>query len=301
MLTRAVMTALLITAPAALHGQSEATLKDYFEGRSVKVKIAMPGTDDGIDIYPDAQKPLDYSRHASRLKENGTAIKAGDEAMVTKIKVKDKLIEFQLDGGGYGTLGDETSTTVPVTVTPKTKHEENLEDQLKRESDPARRRALKEELDDLEDEREREDARNRASVASAEETRKANIRQRRLEGGSRFNIRYPNGVPPEALGPDAIKAALAAYVDFPGPFAQEAPHEGLPVGTDAAPRAGSSGLPTKGMLEAEVEQILGEPDRSTERMEGQLKVTTRVYRAPAGEVTAEFVEGVLIRYTMKSN
>jgi len=298
---RALLIALMLATPAALHAQSEATLKDYFEGKSVKVKIAMPGTEDGVDIYPGAEKPLDFSRHATRLKDNGTAIKAGDEAMVTKIKVKSKLIEFQLDGGGYGTLGDETSTTVPVTVATKTKHGEYLEDQLERESDAARRREIKEELDDLEEERERENARNRASVASAEETRKANIRQRRLEGGSRFNIRYANGVPPEALTPDAIKAALAAYVDFPGPFAQEAPHEGLPVGTDAAPRAGSSALPTKGMLEAEVDQILGKPERTSDRMEGRLKVTTRVYRAPAGQVTAEFVEGVLIRYAMTSN
>jgi hypothetical protein len=36
-------------------------------------------------------------------------------------------------------------------------------------------------------------------------------------------------------------------------------------------------------------------------MEGRLKVTSRVYSTNAGVVTAEFVEGVLIRYTMTSN
>ena len=36
-------------------------------------------------------------------------------------------------------------------------------------------------------------------------------------------------------------------------------------------------------------------------MEGRLKVTTRVYATEKGQVTAEFVEGVLIRYTMTSN
>ena len=51
----------------------------------------------------------------------------------------------------------------------------------------------------------------------------------------------------------------------------------------------------------EADQLLGTPEKSTDRLEGKLKVTTRVYRAEAGRVTAEFVEGVLIRYTMTSN
>jgi hypothetical protein len=66
-------------------------------------------------------------------------------------------------------MGDETSSDVAVSSTPKTKREQNLEAELKRETDPVRRRQIKEELDDLRKEREREDARNRAEVADAEE------------------------------------------------------------------------------------------------------------------------------------
>jgi hypothetical protein len=36
-------------------------------------------------------------------------------------------------------------------------------------------------------------------------------------------------------------------------------------------------------------------------MEGRLKVTSRVYSTANGLVTAEFVEGVLFRYSMTSN
>ena len=103
-----------LLAPAVVQAQSEAALRDYFEGRTVKVKLAMPGTEDGVDIYPGTAKPLDYPRHAGRLKSNGTALRAGDDALVTKVKVKSNLIEFQLDGGGYGTMGDETSSSVGV-------------------------------------------------------------------------------------------------------------------------------------------------------------------------------------------
>lgn len=297
MIRSVVLLAMLV--PAALAAQSEDALRRYFEGKTVTVKLAMPGTENGVDVYPGTDKPLDYPRHADRLKDYGTALKAGDAALVTKVKVKSKLIEFQLDGGGYGTSGDETSTTVGTSSAPKTRREQNLEGELKRETDPAKRRAIKEELDDLKAAREREDARNRAAVAEAEETRKANIRQRRLQGGSRFNIRYRNGVPPSALTPDAVKAALATYVDFSEPRTEPTPipGAGAPI---AAPAPSPSGLPRKGMLSGEVDKLLGSPARSSERAEGKLRVTTRVYSTDAGEVSAEFVEGVLIRYQVTS-
>jgi hypothetical protein len=292
----------LVFVPAAAHGQSEAALREYFEGRTVKVKIAMPGTESGVDVYPGTARPLDFPRHAARLKDNGTALKAGAEALVTKIKVKSKLIEFQLDGGGYGTMGDETSSGVSVGSTPKTRREQNLEGELKRESDPVRRREMKEELDDLKKDREREDARNRASLAEAQESKKANIRQRRLEGGSRFNIRYNDGVPAAALTPAAVRAALAAYVEFPE--AADLAPSGVPSAplTPAAEAAlpAPGRLPSKGMLLADADRLLGTPLKTSERMEGKLRVTTRTYASSAGRVAAEFVEGVLIRYTVTS-
>jgi hypothetical protein len=294
--TFVLITGLLL--PAALQAQSEAALREYFEGRTVRVKLAMPGTEDGVDIYPGSSKPLDYPRHAARLKDYGTAIKSGSDALVTKVKVKSKLIEFQLDGGGYGTMGDETSSSVGVSDAPKTKREQNLEGELRRETDPARRRAIKEELDDLKAERERENARNRAAVADAQESKKANIRQRRLEGGSRFNLRYRDGVPVSALTVGSVKDALDAYLEFPEPRADTATAP-QPFGQTPTPPS-SGGLPSKGMLQADVDQMLGTPEKSTDRAEGKLKVTSRVYRTRAGTVTAEFVEGVLIRYTITS-
>jgi hypothetical protein len=299
-----------------LAAQSEAALKEYFEGRTVSPKLALPGTEDGVDVYPGTPRPLDYSRYASRLKDNGASIKAGEPVIVTKVKVKDRHIEFQLGGGGYGTFGDETSDNVSTPAAEKTKREKNLEAEIKREADPVKKREMREELDDLKSEREREDARNRASVAEAEEHRKQNIRQRRLEGGSRFNIRYREGVPAKALSPDAVMSALAEYVDF-GQLRQQAASPtdvreqlGSAVGQrpadvreqvgPQAERPPQAGLPRKGMLLKDVEALLGPAARASERKEGTLKVLTREYATPEGRVTAEFVEGVLIRYTVKS-
>src|SRR5215210_3107327 len=47
--------------------------------------------------------------------------------MITRIKLKDKLIEFQLGGGGYGTAGDDTDTSAYVASVPKSIREKTLE------------------------------------------------------------------------------------------------------------------------------------------------------------------------------
>lgn len=296
---------LLMLAAARLEAQSEDELRRYFEGKRVTLKIAMPGTEQGVDIFPGTDRPLDYPRYADRLKDNGTAIAAGQDAMITKVRVKSKHIEFQLDGGGYGTMGDETSTSVYVGSTPKSKREKNLEAELKQEQDPVRRRQIKEELDDLRNAREREDASNRAEVADAEEQKKENLRQRRLEGGSRFNVRYQDRLPDEVLTPNGLETALAEYVSFPslpvntaGSAGAERPANGDEVATAPGP---PGALPRKGMSPAEVEGLLGPPVTTTERTEGTLRVVTRIYRSGDGRVTAEFVEDVLFRYSMTSN
>jgi hypothetical protein len=225
--------------------------------------------------------------------------------MITKIRVKSKHIEFQLDGGGYGTMSDETSTSVSVASTPKSKRERNLEAELKREQDPVKRRELQEELDDLQNEREREDARNRAEVADAEEQKKQNVRQRRVEGGSRFNVRYRDLLPETVLTPKGLEAALAEYVTFPSlPVNTFASNERVepvePEDQDASP-APPSGLPRKGMTASEVEALLGQPVQISDRAEGNLRVVTHTYRSDDGQVTAEFVEDVLFRYSVTSN
>jgi hypothetical protein len=287
----------LVLMPRIVTAQSEVVLKEYFEGRTVVPKLAMPGTDDGVDVFPGSARPLDYSRYASRLKQYGTAIKAGEAVIVTKIKVKSRHVEFQLGGGGYGTFGDETSSNVSTAAAPKTKREKNLEAEIQRETDPAKKRAMREELDDLKAAREREDARNRSTVAEAEEHRKENIRQSRVESGSRFNIRYTDVVPADAMTPSGIMAALAQYVSF-GDLDVGG---GEPAASARPSSPATPGTLHKGMLVQDVDQALGAPLNTVERTEGSLRVVQRKYSSPLGQVTAEFVEGVLIRYTVTSD
>src|SRR5258708_1948993 len=155
-----------------------------------------------------------------RVKATGIAIRSGESVLVTKVRVKDKLIEFQLAGGGFGTFGDDTSSSVSVPSVSKSNRERDLERLVKDETDRDQKRRLQRELDDLRNDRQREDGRNRAAAVTAEEAKKTRIATTRLHSGSRFNIRYNEGVP-RGLGPDGVMRALAEYVDFP--FARDRP------------------------------------------------------------------------------
>ncbi len=202
-------------APAAAPDRSftEALLKDVFEGRRVTVRIDMPGTKDGVNVYPQNRRDLDVHRYRNDLRRHGVALRAGDSAIVTLVKVKDDLIEFQLDGGGFGTFFDDTSTTVDIPLMGKTDRERSLERRIRNEDDRGRRRQLERELSELRRWREMENhrimfERERLSVYKEER-----VAVQRMHGGSRFNIRFDRRVP-YGFGPDDIMAVLAEYVDF---------------------------------------------------------------------------------------
>lgn len=199
---------------AVVSAQTENDLKNYFEGRRVEVKIDMPATKDGIDVYPERERDINYGRYSGLIKTNGIGVQEGDRIMITKIKVKGKHIEFQLGGGGYGTFGDETSSSVYIPTVSKSDRERRLERNLKYENDDRRRRRMREELDYLRRDREEINSRNRAEAAAAEEIAKIRIQEKRLQGGSRFNIRFDRKVTERDLTPQAIMDALAEYLYF---------------------------------------------------------------------------------------
>lgn len=276
-------------------GQSEDALRAAFEGKTVRVKIEMPGAQQGVDIHPGTPRPIDFPQHTARLKQFGTAYHPGDAALVTKVHISGDHIEFQLGAGGYGTAGENTSTAVIAPVAPKTQREKDLENNIKTVTDPAQKKRMNDELDQLRAARKREDDRNATRAAETQAINEANLMQKRLAGGSRFNIRYDHDVPASAMTPDAVMAALADYVDFSGAPATVA---SVPMTTTAMPATG--GDLKKGMSVDDVDAIMGRPESITQRAEGTLTVSTSTYRTKDRKVTAEFVEGVLIRFSVMS-
>ena len=295
---RFIATALIgiaLAAPRAeAQGPNEAEIKRHFEGKRVTLRIDMPGAADGVDIRVD--RPFDAQQYGERLRRFGTSIRSGETATITTIKVKKDLVEFQLDGGGYGTFGDDTSLTVNMPDVPKSNREKDLEAAVKRETDAKRKRELQRELDDVRNARERENRRIAVQRSFAEERKRVQVAERRLQGGSRFNVRFAGNVP-ATLSPNDIASALAEYVDF----------SPTPQGNLAAARQGDfndaqagDGLPRKGMLRIDADRQFGRPVSVSERREGTLRVVTIVFTRGDSRITADFVEDVMIRYTVAS-
>jgi hypothetical protein len=136
----------------------------YFTGKQVTVKIDMPGSQKGVDLRFNKPVPMDWQEYSSRLKDFGPAIHKGDTSRITSIVVKKDMIEFQLDGGGYGTFGDDTTTTVQPKVLEKSDYEKQLEKQISETDDPDKKRQLQRDLDRERARRERQNAANRSDA-----------------------------------------------------------------------------------------------------------------------------------------
>jgi hypothetical protein len=262
--------------------QSEMRLREYFEGRTVTVKLDMPAHKSGIDVRADGDPAINFSEYAQRLKRFGIAVRRGEQVIVSKIKVKEKNIEFQLGGGGYGTAFDENDDSVFVSAPGKSQREKNLERDLKVERDPKKQRELKEQIDDLRKDRQREQARIDATVAAAEAYKRESIRTRALQGGSRFNLVFPNGVPERALTPEFLMDALADWVVFESDRAAAAPEMRL----------------RKGITERELRSLYGEPVSRDSRKQGDLRVDVLTFQRSGETVVATLVEDVVVRYTV---
>jgi hypothetical protein len=284
---RALLVALLALA-AIVHqagAQSEAALRRAFEGKTVTVRIDMPATSQGIDVNPLEADPVSFREVAQRLKEHGTAARIGQQMMISKVAVRDWYIEFHLGGGGYGTTNDllNEESSVHVEQQGETREERRLRDLIRSTTDREQRKRLERDLDDLRSRRERSNARARAEAQRANIAREAILRDKRAESGSRFNVRYRGGFPPDALTPEGVMRALALYVDFNSASAP---------GTSGV---GVSGL-RKGQSVAQVEALLGPAVTAVESRDGSRLVTKRTYHHDEMHILASFVSGVLVDF-----
>jgi hypothetical protein len=289
-----VVCALETLTATAIAAQDERTLRSAFEGKAVTLRIAMPATDRGIDVFPQQQPAVDWREVSERTKDFGSALKIGEQTMITRVVVKKSHIEFQLGGGGWGTFGDSPGTSsVTATIQSETKAERALRDSVRSTPRGALRTRLERDLRELQDVRERENDVARAAAAQANAAHEANVRARRAESGSRFNIRYRDAIPGDQLTPEAVRSALADYVDFGNgtTFAR-------PSNSGAANGGSGASRVRKGLLLREVEALLGPATSASELREGTLTVLKRVYVADGFRIQTSFVNDVLIDFTM---
>ncbi len=287
-----------MVAPIAL-AQSDVALQQFFNGKEVMVKLDMPGTQKGADIQVDGAG-LNWRELGNRLKQFGVGIPKGAEARVTAIVVKKDRIEFQLDGGGFGTFGDDSNTHVLAHTTPKSNYEKRLEDQLASTTDPDQKRRLQRDLDRERDRRMHEDAANRRAAQVASQIKAEQVMHNRTQGGSRFNLRWNGKVPADQLTPDAIMAALSKYVDF-----NVAPDASQPAAMQPGMQPGaqySNAQIQNGMTMDQVANVFGPGHVSSQQVSPNGMNTVEMdYSNRDTGVHVTYVNGVVVRYSIQSH
>jgi hypothetical protein len=276
------------------------SLASYFTGKEVVLKIDMPGSQQGVDLRYNKDVPMNWKEYANRLKSNGVAIHKGDTARVTAVVLKDDRIEFQLDGGGFGTFGDDTNATVTPKTVDKSDYEKQLEKQIANTTDDDERRRLQRDLERERSRRERQDADNRNAAQVASQIKAQQISDKRLQGGSRFNLRWSGQIPADQKTPDAVMKLLADYVSFDAPQQAAAPPPAQSGGADAAVPA--TAQLKRGMKMSDVTNLLGQGKQLSESVSGDgLKTQTVQYSSGDRRVEVTYVEGVVVRYSISSN
>lgn len=197
--------ALLLTVP--LYAQSEAHLQQAFEGKIVAPKIDMPGASAGVNVRPENNPPTDAREQARFFSIYEIGAKTGMTIRLTKIKVKDDLIEIHLGAGGFSTWSGQPQ---PPTATPKSEQEFALEVAYGAEPDRNKKVEIRRQIESLQRQRASQDQRARERYDRAMEA----FRQGQRDSGSRFNLRFKKKVPPDALTPEGFRNYLAPYLDF---------------------------------------------------------------------------------------
>jgi hypothetical protein len=275
----------LSLVPSGLSAQDEKALRKALEGQLVAPRIDMPGTTAGVNVFPYRPTPLEGDLGRD-LAEYGVGVPMGRAVRISRIKVKKEHIEFQLGEGG-----ERQEPTFSNPYVGKSREEKRLEDDIKKTKDAKLKRQLEDRLRDLQDRRRREEDRLEA-LARIEHELKLSQRtpeEWALMAGSRFNVRFDTKVPAEALTSEGLRSMLARWVDFEPP----------PGSESVTPLAGPAEL-RKGMPMAEVELNFGEPTGCQDSDAGGLALRTCKWSLPEGHLEAQFVDGVLVKYTFSS-
>ncbi len=169
----------------------EDRIKRSLEGRQMLIKMDMPATDVGIDVFvEDTVLTIDQDKYNKLIRENGVAIKQGSRPRITAVRFAGGGIELDLDGGGSPSLDWVVGGVVLSAPTPvaKSDREVELERRLQNESNPATISFLR---NDLESERLRrvdQDQRNHEAFGRASNLRSEYIAENRKKWGSKLRI-----------------------------------------------------------------------------------------------------------------
>jgi hypothetical protein len=294
--------ALAIAATVSVHGQSEAALREYFQGMNVTAKADLPAGKAGVDIYPDAAPAINKAQLDKQVRRFGVAFRRYDAITIKDVKVTARDIEVEFGPNESGTANSETAPTVSVATAPS-QAERKIEQDIDRETDPARREKMQEDLNELILRRAREEARLKAAMAQLAAARAKDASdQPRATSTTRLDLLFPAGVPSRVLSPEYLIAALTPWIDFDRETSSSTAQDLTPAATAQVPNQES--LPSielrKGLTEVELRRMFGDPIKREPRTVGDLHVELLTFKENGTTIEATMVEGVLVRFTESS-
>lgn len=177
----------------------------------------------------------------------------------------------------------------------------NLEKQISETDDPDKKAALQRDLDRERARRERQDSINQHQAQIASQIKSQAVADKRMQGGSRFNLRWSGSIPADQLSPQAVMQRLSDYVTFntaaPAPAA----------GSAAAPSpAADASVPAtaklqRGMKMEDVTTLFGPGKQLSESVgDGGLKTQVYEYLTTDRRIEINYVDGLVVRYSISS-
>ena len=310
-LTLSAFTVVSLLAVSPAMAQNAMSLKRAFEGREVTVLMDMPASHQGVDLYLQREPEMEFGDYARRVKQFGIALRKEDRVMITTVKVNKKNIEIHLGGGGYGTWGDDSGYVSPTYVG-KSRRESDLEKERKNTRDPNRLRAIDRELSRLRADREREERANRREAEALTAIKQREVADRRLDGGSRFNIWYADKrLETWAPTPEELMFSLSKYIDFGGDGPRPGPGPAVMSGnrltgggpvTSSRPRDIESAAASlrRGMSREDVKDLLGSHTRRRSSKQGDLNPVQETWETTDSITEVTYIGDVVVKFTTSS-
>ena len=187
-------------------------LQKDITGAVVLIKLDMPATSHGLEVWPDRADPIAEKEYLERIKR-GIALHAGETSWVSEVRVGPKSLDILLGGGGYNYIMDAgASAAAGHGIAEKSQEQLQLETDIMGAATGTDHTGM-ESLNELS---RRRNELERKRLAGTQEEGAAPIvaRSRADLAGSRFTIRFEGKLPPEDITVAYIRQTLAEYLDF---------------------------------------------------------------------------------------
>jgi len=193
----------------------EKLIKKALEGRQMLVKMDLPAVDTGIVmVLDDTNVSFEQATYQKLLKEYGVGIAKGTRVRITGVRVSNRGIELDLDGGGSPQRDWLVGNVklVPPTPLGKSDHELDIEQRLQNETQPTMITYYRNELELERQERLAQDLRNQESYQRMTTLRSKYIEENRKNWGSKVIVSI-HSRKQTVMMRDMVKS-LAQYVEL---------------------------------------------------------------------------------------